>query len=36
MVVQRKTRIDAISMEDEKTKINMEECIHCGKDLGRA
>jgi len=25
-----KCPVDAISMEDEKAKINMDECIHCG------
>lgn len=25
-----KCPVEAISMEDEKAKINMEECIHCG------
>ena len=25
-----KCPVNAISMEDEKAKINMEECIHCG------
>ena len=26
----KKCPVEAISMEDEKAKINMEECIHCG------